>query len=57
MNQTSEWICKISSLQEFTRAEKTDLSVTVDELDKIESEKGVEYDTIQFDLQGLIDCY
>jgi hypothetical protein len=57
MNQTSEWICKISSLQEFTRAEQLDLSVTVSELDRIESEGGLERDTIQLDLQGLIDCY
>jgi hypothetical protein len=57
MNQTSEWICKLSSLQEFTRAEQADLSATVDELDQIESEKGVEYDAIQYDLQNLIDCY
>lgn len=57
MNQTSEWICKISSLQEFTRAEQIDLSVTVGELDRIESEGGLECDAIQLDLQGLIDCY
>lgn len=57
MNQTSEWICKISSLQEFTRAERTDLSLTVGELDRIEEEKGAEFDAIQFDLQTLVDCY
>ena len=49
MNQTSEWICKLSSLQEFTRAELTDLGAVVSELDKMEVEKGVEYDAIQFD--------
>ena len=57
MNQTSKWICKISSLQEFTRAEQSDLSVTVSELDRIESDKGVEYDALHFDLQELVDCY
>jgi hypothetical protein len=57
MNQTSEWICKVSTLQEFTRAKQADLSVTVGQLDKIESEEGVEYDAIQFDLKELIDCY
>lgn len=41
MNETNEWICKISSLQEFTRAEQSDLSVTVSELDRIESKKRV----------------
>jgi hypothetical protein len=57
MNQTSEWICKLSSLQEFTRAEQTDLGVVVSELDRIELEKGVEYEAIQSDIQTLIDCY
>lgn len=57
MNQTSEWICKLSSLREFTRAEQADLNATVGELDRIESEKGVEYEAIQFDLKELIDCY
>jgi hypothetical protein len=57
MNQTSEWICKLSSLQEFTRAEVVDLGAVVGELDMIELNKGVEYDAIQSDLQNLIDCY
>ena len=57
MNQTSEWICKLSSLHELTRAERTDLSLTVGELDRIEEVKGVEFDTIQFELQALLDCY
>lgn len=57
MNQTSEWICKLSSLQEFTRAELTDLGVVVSELDKMEVERGVEYDAIQSDLQKLMDYY
>jgi hypothetical protein len=57
MNQTSEWICKISALQEFTRAERADLSATISELDQIESERGVEYEAIQYDLQDLVNCY
>ena len=57
MNQTSEWICKLSFLQEFTRAELTDLGAVVSELDKMEVERGVEYNAIQFDLQKLMDYY
>jgi hypothetical protein len=57
MNETSEWICKLSSLQEFTRTEQTDLRVTMAELDMIEAEKGLEYDALQFDLENLIRCY
>jgi hypothetical protein len=57
MNQTSEWICKISALQEFTRYEQADLNATVNELDRIESEMGEEYNTIQSDLQRLIGYY
>jgi hypothetical protein len=57
MNQTSEWVCKLSSLLDFTRAEKTDLDVTVSELDRIAVENGVEFEAIQSDLQALINCY
>lgn len=57
MNQTSEWICKLSSLQEFTRAEQADLRMAVSELDGIESERGVECEALQYDLQQIIDYY
>ena len=57
MNQTSEWRCKISSLQHFTRAEHIDLSTIVNQLDGIESERRVEYDAIQYDLNELMNCY
>lgn len=57
MNQTSEWRCKISSLQQFTRAEHADLGTIVEELDSIESERGSEYEAIQLDLRDLINCY
>ena len=57
MNQTSEWICKLSSLQEFTRAEQADLRMAISELDGIESERGVECEALQYDLQQIIDYY
>jgi hypothetical protein len=57
MNQTSEWICKLTSLQEFTRAEQSDLTATMDELDGIEQVRGEEYEALQYDLESLINCY
>lgn len=57
MNETGEWICKLTSLGSFTRGEERDLSATVAELDRIRAEQGVEYAAIQFDLQQLIECY
>lgn len=59
MNQTSEWICKISSLREITRAEEADITEISDELDVIQycEENRAEYAAIQSDLRGLIDCY
>ena len=59
MNQTSEWICKISSLCEITRAEEADITLISDELDAIQycDEYRAEYAAIQSDLRSLIDCY
>jgi hypothetical protein len=57
MNQTSEWICKLSSVREFTRAEHADLTIVVDELDRIQLENGAEYAAIHSDLKELFDCY
>lgn len=57
MNQTSEWICKLSSLREFTRAEQADLNATVGELDRIQSENGVECEAIHCDLLQLVNYY
>ena len=57
MNQTSEWICKMSLLEHFTRVEHLDLSVLMAELDMIEYDKGAEYGALQSDLQDLVGCY
>jgi hypothetical protein len=57
MNQTSEWICRLSSLREITRVEGVTITEMSDELDGIQYENGAEYAAIQSDLQSLIDCY
>jgi hypothetical protein len=57
MNQTSEWICKLSSLREITRVEGVNITEMCDELDAIQYENGAEYAAIQSDLRSLINCY
>ena len=46
MNQSSEWICKILLLQEFTGAEQANLHMAVGELDGIESERVMKCEAI-----------
>jgi hypothetical protein len=57
MNESSQWICKLSALNEISRLERLDLLNAVSELDPIALEKGVEYHEIQYDLQNLLNCY
>ena len=59
MNQTSEWICKISLLHKITRVEEADITLISDELDAIQycDKNRAEYAAIQSDLRSLIDCY
>jgi hypothetical protein len=57
MNQTSAWICKLSSLHELTRAEATDMIAIGAELDIIAAENGVEFNALRLELQTLMSYY
>jgi hypothetical protein len=57
MNDTSEWICKLYTLKDFSRAEQADQRLTVAELDRVDVERGPEYEALQYDLKKLVRCY